>query len=73
MHKFISNLCICIFRFMGESLTELEIQLIIGKLDDLTIRSNIKQYRPYSLFAMVTISRKCGKALDYQMSSFLCE
>jgi hypothetical protein len=37
-------------RFMGESLTELEIQLIIGKKDNLTMHSNINKYAPYRLF-----------------------
>jgi hypothetical protein len=58
---------------MGESLTEMEIQLIIGKKDDVTIHSNINKYRPYSLFAIFRISRKCAKTLVYQMSSFLYE
>jgi hypothetical protein len=72
MHK-LSNNVIYIFRFMGESLTELEIQLIIGKKDNLTMHSTINQYRPYSLFSIFRISRKCAKAFVYQMSSFLCE
>jgi hypothetical protein len=54
---------------MGESLTELEIQLIIGKQDDLTMHSNINQYRPFSLFYYLELPENALKL--YRLSNIV--